>query len=331
MRVGLRRCLRASCYLVVSIVGYLEIASASPFTATMYFTDFSSHEISRIGLTYDGAGGLTTSGQTVIATTPGADGIVFTSDGFLAIGGQGNAVYRVNPTTGAYTTQTAGGTAAFHMMVAPNGTIWSSGIPGTPAHYNSTLTNNGTAVPLAGDDLFIDSISWTGSDSTEGFYTSSGAGGHGNFGTIDLTTASTTRIYSGLEAAHGMTYDPYTGNLILFGDSHITQIDPVSHAIVSDYFQPGSSINFDQGTVDGKGHIFAASNDGNLVLIDYSVSKKVGAPDFTPNVVFLTRFLDDIAPLVGPGSSPVPEPASAGLLLSGGLLALVQLRRRLRK
>ncbi|HEY7425948.1 MAG TPA: hypothetical protein VH682_17090, partial [Gemmataceae bacterium] len=219
-------------------------ARADFFQGTLYFTTFAGGEnVHSVGFSYnDSAHVLSLGSITNIAATPGADGLVFTSDGFLAVGGQGNAVFKVNPNaTNSFTGVSAGGTSAFHMMVAPNGTIYSSGIPGTPASYNSTLTTNGTPHSVSGPVTVIDSIAWAGSDSTHGFYTKSGSGGFGQFGTLDLTGSTLVTgapiSFNGsttLPAAHGMTYDPYTGTLILSGDSHVTQIDPTTMHIVSD-------------------------------------------------------------------------------------------------
>jgi hypothetical protein len=207
------------------------------------------------------------------------------------------------------------------MMVAPDGTIYSSGIPGTPASYPSDLSQGGTPHLLIGTDRSITTIAW--SDAQHAFYTSSDAGGFGSFGVLNLSTFRTTRIYSNLPAAHGMTFDPYTGDLILFGDSHITQIDPNSLAIVSDLNTGASGFEFDQGTVDGQGHIFAASNTGRLVFLDVTNSRQVGSPDFMTSV-FLAPQLDDVAPLIGPGS-PAPAPSSFALL-STGLFSLLGYR-----
>src|SRR5207245_11759338 len=41
---------------------------------------------------------------------------------------------------------------------------------------------------------------------------------------------------------------------------------------------------FDQGAADGKGHLFVASNSGNLLFIDYDATGLIGAAsNFTSN------------------------------------------------
>jgi len=295
----------------------------------MYYTTFSGGvDVHKVDFSYNGTNSFTLTNNTGLASTPGADGIVFTSDGFLAVGGQGGAVYRVNPTTGAFTSQSTNGPAAFHMSVAPDGSIIAASIPGQPVRFNSTLTNNGTPLTFGGGlDSVLDTIVFD--KNGQGWYTDSSSGGFGNFGKVTLNlvanTYSTTRLITNLPAAHGMAYDSYSQNLILFGDGHITQVDLAGN-IVGDL--SGFAGTFDQGAVDGAGHIFAANNNGNLTFIDYTTTKNIVTRDFI-STQFLAANLDDVAPLSGLGSSGVPEPSTMALLGAGGLSWVVyRLRRR---
>src|SRR5262249_26114896 len=129
---------------------------------------------------------------------------------------------------------------------------------GGPVRFNSTLTNGGT--PLAfggGQDSSVDTIVFD--KNGQGWYTSSGSGGNGNFGKINIdfntNTYTTQRTMAGVNAAHGAAYDPYTDTIILFGDSHISQVDPngPGTSLLHDLLLPGGT--FDQGAVDGLGHI----------------------------------------------------------------------------
>jgi hypothetical protein len=99
---------------------------------------------------------------------------------------------------------------------------------------------------------------------------------------------------------------------ILFGDSHVTQFDPVTLAPIAGGDLTESGFTFDQGTVDGLGHVFAATNNGNLLFLDISGTGLVGSASFSA-FPFLADSLDDIAPLSGPGSN-VPEPGTLALL-----------------
>lgn len=316
--------LLAALAVFASLTAMTSSSRAGPITGTLYYTTFGNQSLNKVDFNYNGTNAFSLSANTRITYLPGADGLVFTSNGNVAVGGQGNAIYVVNPTTGHYNTVSAGGTSAYHMMADNNGNIYSSGIPGTPAVYNGTVSTNGTALTFKGGaDQYVDTITYVGS---QGFYTSSSANGYGNFGkiNIDLTndTYTTQRIFTGMDGFHGMTYDPFTGDLITFGDNYILQLDPLTDTIVSSV-NPGVGGTFDQGTVDGQGHLLIANNDGYLFFMDYSQSGLVGASGNFRSSQFLNNYLDDVAPLIGPGgssgASAAPEPSSVVLLVLGGL------------
>ena len=90
----------------------------------------------------------------------------------------------------------------------------------------------------------------------------------------------------------------------------------------------GVTPTFDQGTVDGEGHLFAASNTGHLLFVDYSDSVLVGDSENFATIPFLHVALDDVAPLVGPGTT-IPEPSGIvlSLLALGGLLSVRRARK----
>jgi hypothetical protein len=309
-----------------------QAASTTPTSGTLYFTTFSGADrVHDVSFNFNGSSfGLGSVVNIAGGNGIGADGLVFTADNNLAVGGQGNAVYKVDPNgVNPTTSVTAGGTSAYHMMVSPNGTIWSSGIPGTPASYNANLTVNGTPHPIVnvtGAGVSLDTISWNTADPTKAFYTSSGSGGNGTFGRLDLSTFVATPLLTSLPAAHGMIFDAYTGDLILFGANHVTQIDPITGLVVHDATLSGSE-TFDQGTSDGKGHLYIASNSGDLLFLDISTSMNVAAPDFS-STQFLASSLDDVAPLSGGGSQTVPDTGSTALLLFLSVLGLGALRPR---
>jgi len=307
---------------LLALSGASSIALAGPITSTLFYTTFQGGQnVWKVTATYDGNGTagngtFALSGDINIASTGGADGIVLNpNNGQLLIGGQGNAVHQVNPSTGTFTTATPN-VAAYHLAVDPNkNVVWASGIPGAlssvpinpfgaPGTVKSIMTASGSPVNIT-------SLAFTPSNGV--FFTDAGSGGFGDVGRIDLTTGIATIVRSGIPAAHGMVFDPFSGSLVLGGSNHITQLDPITLSTVSDFAI--DSDNFDQGAVDGLGHIYWADNNGRLFFMDYSTSMLVGdANNFVSNN-FFKGALDDIAPLIGAGGTgQVPEPATLALL-----------------
>jgi hypothetical protein len=85
------------------------------------------------------------------------------------------------------------------------------------------------------DATDVDTIVYAGA---QGFYTSSTLAGTGQFGRITISTAgcsaATTKILDGYPAAHGMAFDPYSGDLLLFGANMISQFRPSTGKVVGE-------------------------------------------------------------------------------------------------
>ena len=279
--------------------------SAQVFTKTLTFSRFADFpNIKEVTLTYDPAlGTATLSTPTWIAHTPGADGVTFAPDGDLIVGGQGNAVYKVDYPNFTYTGVSAGGVNSFHVMLDPRGDrIWTAGNLGELASVPLNPFANGTPKPLSGDDPQITHVVFAGG---QAWYTASLPTGNGNFGRIDLATGVTTRLFHDVSWAHGACLDCYTGDVMVFANDRIAQFDPATQSIVSELDLGALSlwINMDQGTSDGLGHLYVASNTGYLVFVDFTISGEVGKPDFV-DAPFCDTFLDDIAPDCGLGGRP---------------------------
>jgi hypothetical protein len=114
----------------------------------------------------------------------------------------------------------------------------------------------------------------------------------------------------------GSPFDPYSQALYLFGGDAIFQIDPhhPTH-VASSLTLPGTQL--DNGTTDGRGHLFVASNFGQVVVVDVH---RVGDSLTPAAVLHLHANLDDVAPLVGPGAA-----SSAGDLWMGVVAAVLGL------
>jgi hypothetical protein len=100
--------------------------------------------------------------------------------------------------------------------------------------------------------------------------------------------ATLTTYYTGILSARGGVYDPFTNSVILMGLGEISQVradlenpghpsnslPTLSHGDLTGPLEI-PNLNFHQGSVDGKGRLFAASLSGHLVFIDYSKTGRV--------------------------------------------------------
>jgi hypothetical protein len=334
---------------LLATIGFAAAANAGPVSDTLYYTTFNSggQDVWKVTGSYtgngtSGSGTFALTGDTNITSTPGSDGLVFNpNNGMLLVGGQGNAIYQVNPTTGAFTSA-APGMNVFELAVDPNkNVVWGGGSEGGDNRISSTPINPfggaGTSKAVTGSVTSITHLTFVpGMALGTAYYTSAGdAGTSPHFGTINLATGVTTDILSSGNTPagslwHGMEYDPFSGDLILAGGDEILQIDPLTNTIVSS-LHLGLGQDFDQGSVDGQGHVFWADNNGHMLFIDYSTTDLIGSASNFVSDTFFKSSLDDIAPLTGAGGSKqqVPEPSPL-LLIGAGLLGLTFFRRKLR-
>ena len=162
----------------------------------------------------------------------------------------------------------------------------------------------------------------------------------GKAGDSVITELKTRVLLESLEGAHGGTYDPYSNTIFVFGGARIVQIRPgrdgngkptaevVATIDMRDYFfvedfahmpksykkENGDTVTIrtndggwigwrlDQGTVDGRGHLFVASNTGHLVFVDYAANpNKLINDNMLIHVQWIDNYLDDLAPLAGAG------------------------------
>jgi hypothetical protein len=123
-----------------------------------------------------------------------------------------------------------------------------------------------------------------------------------------------------------LTFDPFTGDIIFSSANQVQQFDPTTGLVVSTITTTMGDA-FDQSAVDGHGHLFVASNNGDLLAIDYDSTGLIGTG--TSAEKFLAGSLDDIAPLSGIGSITTPLPAALPLFATGvGALGLLGWRRK---
>jgi WD40 repeat protein len=306
----------------------------TPTSGDLFFTTYQPATVQRATYSYV-RGNLHLSPPRLVARLPGADGAVFSPDGHLLVGGgDSGTVQSVDVTTGAVRSVPVGAPASFMLATDASGaTLYTSGLPGQLATVPLSPLGAGRRVPITGDDLTITGVAFA-PDGTA-LYTSSGPDGRGNVGLLDLARGRTARLLSNVAAAHGIIYDPFTDSFLTDGGDEVLQLparDP--RHIASELTVPGTRL--DQGTVDGHGRVFLASNDGRMVLVDYSSTRRVGDLSNRTVVQPLVTDLDDVAPLVGPGAPPAPATtpwwgtAGVGALVGAFLLWLWPAVRRIR-
>lgn len=318
--------------LALSALGAVFAANAasggasSAATGEMYFTTFQDQGLYKVAVAYS-HGQPQFGTQKLIAHLPAADGVVFTPDGKALVGGQDTGmIQEVDPATGAVTQVSSGCGNSFLLASAPSGrTVYTAGLPGALCAVPVDPLRTGSVVQLRGDDTEVTDIAFDGQG--KAYYTTGVVSGVGNFGTIDLSTGTTTRLLSGIDAGHGIAYDPYSQTLFLFGDASVFQIDPRHpQTVLSSMVVP--SAQFDNGTTDGLGHLYVASNTGELVVVDYHQSMRLGDARNVVTQLTLHNALDDVAPLIGPGAAGAGQawakPSEIGL----AVLAVVALLYR---
>jgi len=147
----------------------------------------------------------------------------------------------------------------------------------------------------------------------------------GKVGDKVIASIGTKVLIDSLEGAHGGAYDIYSKTIFVFGGSKIVQIKPsyengkvsakkVAEIDLRTYFFEESKENLsgprtggvgwrlDQGTTDGYGHLFVASNTGHMIFVDYAANpKKLINDNVLIHVQWIDNYLDDLAPLSGVG------------------------------
>jgi hypothetical protein len=332
---------------------YLILAAGSVhadiFNGTLYYTHFTGAgpNVLKTTFTYnDSTQSLTFGPQQGIATVNGADGIMFVPNGNLVVtSNSANNVYRIDATNGNLL-QTVHDTnpVDFHMALDPSGTKFYSSDRYTQTNGpldTFAINSNGTFNNAVGHAITFPSGAASNvtqlafAPNGKILYTDGSPNAFGSIGLFNLAAYQTTQLIAvnTVKAAHGVIYDPFTKLWTMFGGGSVATMDPnagSNAAITASLKQRATGVSdFDQGAVDGFGHALIAGA-GGITFIDYSKTGDITNPaDF---VKFVPGFgnIDDVAPLVGLGAPPVPEPSSFAIVTLASAIfgAGAYLRRR---
>jgi hypothetical protein len=318
-------------------------AMADSASGEMWYTTFNGGtNVWKVNYNYNGST-FVLSGNTGVVAVNGADGLLFGPDGNLMVAGQ-NSAHVTEVTTAGATVSTANtpGVGSYHLALdsnAANATMYSinngsGGDPNGSAISRLTLAGGGLGGPgtaltvtcaVPGCSTDVRGIIFDPVNNTWYYGTAGDGSTTGQFGTITFSgNTATLHVVLNNVPAHGLSFDPFTNDIIFNSANLVEQYDPTCGCVVSTLNVGGQEL--DQASEDGKGHLFVASNTGNLLFADYDASGLIGTSSFA-SLQFLNNNLDDIAPLSAAGSNPVPEPASL-LLLGSGLVGLLRKRMK---
>ncbi len=260
---------------------------------------------------------------TDLATVPAADGIAFSPQHTLLVGGQFTGdVFDVNPTSGTYTKVAAGTSTAYMVGLSPDGmtayigSVGSGDVIGV-LNLSTNPPTEETPITASGP---VDSIVFADG---QVFYSSGNPNGSGTVGTINLSTGQETPIpaLTDLPGIHGMVYDSYSGDLITSGAGsqggygEILQINPVTETVVGslsvNLAATDSSVSgsfpgaaggyfdvYDLPWADGSGQIFVSANDGQMTFVDYAATGNIQNSADIVQTVPVVSWLDDVVGVV---------------------------------
>jgi hypothetical protein len=254
------------------------VDAGSPAKGTAYIgAAFGTHNVYKVKYDYDGIGSMTAT-ATILTTLPTAADALIVPDGDIIVAGQGPNVYKVNSTTGAFATVSASNNGNT-VSLDPSGTsVWIGWADTSPSQVPLDPFANGTPHSVDGDDGSVTSLAFTPHD---GVYYSNGGESVGNFGRIDLTTFTTTRLMAATFAAT-VHYDRFSSSLIMAGIGHAIQVDPADPTTpLSTRDDSALGEDYLMLRPDGRGHLFGTRWGGGgdrLVLVDYSASGLIGDP-----------------------------------------------------
>jgi hypothetical protein len=247
--------------------------AATPSRGTVYMSSIYG-SLYRVGYSFDGTT-LTVSSPAQIVQFIRGGGVAVLPDHRVAVVGAGY-VSLYDP-IGHTVAGSSSMTNANTVTPDPDGTRFWAGWKDTPlAEVPVDPLADGIVHGVGGDDTVATTLTFTPSGDV--FYSTGGEFESGNFGRIDMTTFTTTRICAGCWATT-VAYDAFSDSLILAGIGHAEQRDPNNPTIVLSSRDDSAEENYLALYPTGDGHLIGtrAGDNGRLVLIDYSATGRLGA------------------------------------------------------
>ena len=93
--------------------------------------------------------------------------------------------------------------------------VYTSDFGGALKKLSLPIGSGVVTTPITGDETGVTQVAFGTGGAV--FYVQGSPNGFGNLGTIDLGTGATSRLYSAVQPAHGLIYDPFTGLMTMFG------------------------------------------------------------------------------------------------------------------
>jgi hypothetical protein len=240
------------------VCGPRRRARADTTNGTIFFTTFNPDTINGFtgnvwSDTYNFNGTtFTLATPTGVANTTGADGLLFLPDGNLAVSVQGNNhVSEVNTSTHAIGPVVGAGTGSYHMALNTGSTstatllynVWNgSGGGGSTAISALPIQIGSPSLNVAGTPYTVSCAAGHAGCSTDvrgvvfdpnngKFYYGTAGDGltNGDFGTVvfnDVAHTATLTPLATNRAAHGVSFDPFSGDIITNSATEIDQVDP---------------------------------------------------------------------------------------------------------
>ncbi|HMV67186.1 MAG TPA: PPC domain-containing protein, partial [Myxococcota bacterium] len=292
----------------VPVVSF-HLYTGDPARPDLHYTRWASTGVDVKRTTWEeDAGGFHVGLRYPIGDAGGAGGLLFAPDGDLVVAEyNGDALRKIDPRTGQVITMLSDATGLYRAVLDPSGTrAWATGIQGSLVEFPLAPFGPGVRRAVTGDDTALTHLAF-GKDG-RAFYVQGARDQTGWLGSINLASRTTTRMVF-LRGAYSLAWDPYSEALVAFGNDTVTQVDPDTGAILSERSLPTGIMR--EGAVDGEGRAFIIDDNGDLWMLDYRATGRVGSPTSIADHDYLDPYIWGVGPMSWLGSGCTGEPLLA--------------------